>query len=153
MVQSARSLAARAMLAAALMIGFYLLALGVALGLLYVPYAEWTLRHGVTGKLALFCVVGAGLILWAIVPRPDRFAPPGPLLSPRGQYPLLRLVREVAAATGQAMPAEVYLVPDVHRSGRKFNVDEADRVSGRHRARLGRASRPAVMGENHPFNG
>jgi Zn-dependent protease with chaperone function len=114
MVQGARSLAARALLAAALMVGFYLLALGFALGLLYVPYAEWTLRHGVTGKLALFCVVGAGLILWALVPRPDRFAPPGPVLSPRGQYPLLRLIREVAAATGQAMPAEVYLVPEAN---------------------------------------
>jgi heat shock protein HtpX len=48
------------------------------------------------------------------VPRPDRFEPPGPVLAPDRQRRLFGLIGEVATATGQAMPREVYLVPDVN---------------------------------------
>lgn len=57
------SLQGRAALAVALLIGFYLLALGVAGGLLYIPYAEWAYADHVTGRILIFCVGGAIAII------------------------------------------------------------------------------------------
>lgn len=121
-MSSSPSLAGRATLALALMIGFYVLALAMAAGLLWLPYAEWTYAHRIHPKLALFCLAGAGAILVSIVPRVDRFEAPGPRLDPARQPRLFRQVREVARAAGQAPPADVYLVNDVnawvaHRGG------------------------------------
>jgi heat shock protein HtpX len=112
MKASSLSLAVRALLALLLMIGFYGLALGVAAGLAYVPYAEWVYLHRINFRIALFCLVGAGAILLAILPRPDRFEPPGVLLEPARHPRLHGQLQRLAAAVGQPMPAEVYLVPD-----------------------------------------
>lgn len=106
----------------ALMIGFYALALGIAFGLLFAVYAEVMWAEQLSIRLTIFAVITAGVILWSILPRFDRFAAPGPRLLPESQPELLGLVRGVAEATGEAMPAEVYLVPDVnafvmHRGG------------------------------------
>lgn len=111
---SSSSLAGRALLAVVLMIGFYILAVAIAAGLLYIPYAEMTYGNRIHIKLALICVVAALAILWSVLPRFDKFEPPGPQLT-RDQHP--RLFDEldgVAKSTGQAMPSEVYLVPDVN---------------------------------------
>ena len=110
MAQGSPSLAARALLALGLMIGFYVLAVAIALGLLYLPYAEVVYAHRFHFKLALFCVVGAGIILWSIIPRPDRFAAPGLLLSASSQPHLFAAIQQVASSTEQSMPEEVYLV-------------------------------------------
>ena len=104
----------RALLAIALMIGFYVLAFGIAFGLLWIPYAEWVYLERIHPKIALMCVAAAGAVLWAIVPRPDRFEPPGPRLDERQCPALFAMIREVAGATGQAPPAEVYLVNEVN---------------------------------------
>lgn len=108
------SLAWRALLAVALMIGFYVLALGISAALLYIPYAEWKYTHHINLKVIALCVGGAGAILLSIVPRADRFAPPGPQLAADEQPRLFGALRGVAEATGQAMPAEVYLIPDAN---------------------------------------
>lgn len=113
-MNSSPSLAGRALLAVVLMIGFYALAVALAAGLLYIPYAEMTYAHRLHIKLALGCLFGALAILWAVLPRLDKFESPGPQLT-REQHP--RLFAEldgVAAAVQQTMPAEVYLVPDVN---------------------------------------
>ncbi|MBO0764163.1 MAG: M48 family metallopeptidase [Hyphomicrobiaceae bacterium] len=104
----------RAVLAVALLIGFYALALGIALGLFWVPYAELVYGHRITPKLAFVCIVGGGAILWSVLPRPDRFRAPGPQLKPETYPRLFEELGVVAQATGQAMPSEVYLVPDVN---------------------------------------
>jgi Zn-dependent protease with chaperone function len=62
----------------------------------------------------MFCVVGALSVLWAIVPRPDRFDVPGPRLTAEEQPELFALIRGVAAKTSQAMPEDVYLTNDVN---------------------------------------
>jgi len=116
------SVGLRAVLALGLMIGFYALALGLAGALLWVPYALITYAHRVPGKLVLGCLVGAAVILWSIMPRRDRFEAPGPQLEPRRHPKLFEMIRGVASATKQAMPAEVYLVGDMnawvaHRGG------------------------------------
>ena len=116
------SVGLRAVLALGLMIGFYALALGLAATLLWVPYALYTYAHRIPGKLALGCVLGAAVILWSVMPRRDRFEAPGPQLEPRRHPKLFEMIRGVASATKQEMPAEVYLVGDVnawvaHRGG------------------------------------
>jgi heat shock protein HtpX len=121
-VTSRLSLATRALLAIALMIGFYVLAIVIAAGLLYVPYAEVVYAHRIHFRLVVFCVVGAGIILWSIVPRRDRFLAPGPRLDARENPNLFRELTTVAKAVDQEMPTDVYLVPDVnawvaHRGG------------------------------------
>jgi heat shock protein HtpX len=110
----AASLAGRAVLAIVLLLGFYALGIAVAGVLLYVVYAEiWIVRR-INLQFTFFAVVGAGIILWSLVPRVDRFTPPGPRLTASEQPRLFDLIRRIAAATRQAMPREVYLVPDVN---------------------------------------
>ncbi|HEY3496199.1 MAG TPA: M48 family metallopeptidase [Polyangiaceae bacterium] len=108
-----RSLVLRSVVAILLLIGYYVLALGVAAFLLWTVYAQLALGHVIV-KLALVCVVLAGIILWSVIPRPDRFEPPGPELTEAAHPRLFALIREISARTGQAMPSEVYLVPDVN---------------------------------------
>lgn len=74
------SLGLRALLALGLMVGFYGLAPGMAIVLIWLPYAEVTYAHRIHPKLALICLVGAAIILWSILPRRDRFRAPGPPL-------------------------------------------------------------------------
>ena len=52
-MKSGRSIASRAALAIILMFGFYALAIGVAIGLFYVPYAELAYFDRVDFRLAL----------------------------------------------------------------------------------------------------
>lgn len=104
----------RAILALALMVGFYVLALGLAAGLLWIPYAGFSTDTRIPAKLVFFCVAGAGAIVWAILPRPDRFEPPGPAVRADAEPALFAALEEVAAATSQEMPAEVYLVNEVN---------------------------------------
>lgn len=108
------SIALRAVLAVVLMIGFYLLAIGIAAGLLYIPYAEWVYAGRLHIKIALVCVLAALAILSALLPRFDRFDPPGPRLKPEDHPDLFNELEGVAKAMNQSMPAEVYLAPDVN---------------------------------------
>ena len=110
---ASRSLALRAVLAVALMIGFYVLAFAMVAALLALLYAQLAAGR-IYVKVALFCVVGAGAILWSIFPRLDRFPAPGPCLRSEQHPRLFEAIRQVAGKTGQAMPVEVYLVGDVN---------------------------------------
>lgn len=110
----AQSIARRAALALILMLGFYLLAIAVAVGLLYIPYAELRYFKRLDYRLALFCIIGAGLIIWSILPRPDRFEAPGPPLNESEQPELFSVLSGVAKLTGQEMPREVYFTPELN---------------------------------------
>ena len=109
------SLAGRAVLALVLLVGFYILALAIIAGLLYVPYAEIVYLHRVD-RITLFSLVGAGAIFWGILPRIDRFTAPGPALTREEQPRLFAALDDVARSVEQAMPREVYLVPDMNAS-------------------------------------
>jgi len=97
------------MLAVALTVGFYVLALGLIAGLIWIVFIP-----DVPGRVIGFCLFGAALIAIAIVPRPSRFSPPGPLLNPAGQPRLFATLDDVARAVGEPMPAEVYITPEMN---------------------------------------
>jgi Zn-dependent protease with chaperone function len=110
---ASKSLAFRAVLAVVLMVGFYVLAIGIAMALLWLVYMQM-MADRVYLRIVAFCLLGAAVILWSIFPRPDRFPPPGPSLLPSRHPRLFEALRQVAGKTGQEMPAEVYLVGDVN---------------------------------------
>jgi heat shock protein HtpX len=114
MMRQAPSVARRAALAVALLIGFYVFAIAIAAALLLLPYLEFRLIGRIEARLGLFAIIGAGAILWAIVPRPDRFEDPGPALVERDHPRLFEVLRAVARDTAQAMPSEVFLVPQLN---------------------------------------
>jgi Zn-dependent protease with chaperone function len=122
LVDSSRSLAFRAVLALLLMVGFYAFAVGISAALLWIPYAEIVYLKRIDPKIAAVCVGAAGTILWALVPRRDRFEPPGPRLTAADAPQLFRAIEEVARATNQPRPEDVYLLNEVnawvtHRGG------------------------------------
>lgn len=110
----ALSLKARALLAVALMIGFYLLALGIVAALLSLVYLYLTEGNRPHIRLIIFYVGGAFAILGAIRPRVDHFVPPGPRLTPESQPRLFEQMQEIAQKIGQPVPAEVYLIADTN---------------------------------------
>ena len=57
-MNSSLSLQKRAVIAVALTIGFYLMAVAIAVGLFFIPYAEWTYGGRLHIKLAFLCVAG-----------------------------------------------------------------------------------------------
>jgi len=108
------SLFGRALLALLLTIGFYGLALTIAFGLLYLIYLEFAVVGRVNIRFTIFGFIGAVVILWSILPRIDRFTAPGPRLT-RTKFPaLFKEIEKIAKLTGQEMPRDVYLVPDVN---------------------------------------
>jgi heat shock protein HtpX len=111
---SGPSLVGRAILAIALLVGFYLLALGIIAVLLAIPIIEAMATNGISIRLALLCLFGAGVVAWSILPRFDKFVPPGPRLTPQQHPRLFAEIEDVAKATGQEVPAEVYLDPTVN---------------------------------------
>jgi heat shock protein HtpX len=108
------SLAGRALLGLLLTIGFYGLALGIAAILLLFVYADLRWGRFVNARLDVMVAVAAFVILFSVFPRRDRFVPPGPRLSPTEHPGLFEEVAAIARATGQAMPREIYLTPDVN---------------------------------------
>ncbi len=113
-MDTSRSLRRRAIVAVALTIGFYTLAIAVAGALLFAAYAQIAWADDVNGRGLFFCLVGGLVILWSIIPRYERFVAPGPELKPDEHPELFALLRDVAAATHQEMPREVYLIPEVN---------------------------------------
>lgn len=112
----------RALLAVGLMIGFYVLALTVIGILLWIPYAEVAYLHYFSIKLSLACLVGASTLFFAILPRRDVFAPPGPAIVEQDEPRLFAFIRQVSGEMKQKMPAEVFIVGDAnawvaHRGG------------------------------------
>ena len=108
------SLMFRCVLALLLMVGFYLFAVGIATGLLYIPYAMWKYAERLQIHLAFVCVTSGAIILWSVLPRFEHFTPPGPELKPAEHPELFKELKATAEAMGEAMPVEVYALPEVN---------------------------------------
>jgi Zn-dependent protease with chaperone function len=96
------------------MVGFYVFAISIVALLLVLPYLEYRVVGRVEGRLGAFALLGAGAIIWAIVPRWDRFDDPGPRLTEVEHPRLFAALRQVARDTGQAMPSEIFLVAQLN---------------------------------------
>lgn len=111
---SGPSLILRGVLAITLMVGFYVLALAVAAALIYIPYAEIVYLERIHFKLVLGCLIGAAAVLWSILPRFDRFVPPGPELKLHEHPEFRDMITRVAADTSQEPPANVFVTLEVN---------------------------------------
>ncbi|MGH2640770.1 MAG: M48 family metallopeptidase [Actinomycetota bacterium] len=110
------SLLARAILALSLMIGFYLLALGIVVGLGAIAVLQVTSSQssGASWRLLIFVALAVFAVVKGIIPRRQKFVEPGPRLTEDEQPELFEEIRRTAEATESAMPEEVYLAPDVN---------------------------------------
>lgn len=111
----------RAAIAAVFLIAFFALAVASAAALTWLGIKLLGSVDAIQGRgagLAVLggagCLLAAGVIVWSALPRIDRFVPPGPEITPEDAPELFRGLADVAAATGQAMPRHVYLVPEVN---------------------------------------
>src|SRR5690349_20060376 len=112
---SVSSLTRKAVLAVALIIGYYIFSLAMVAALLYLSYYI-ILSAGIYGPAAIlpsmFTIAGALSILFSVLPRFDRFKPPGVRVNPAAQPRLFDLISEVARISGQRMPGVVQIVPE-----------------------------------------
>jgi Zn-dependent protease with chaperone function len=108
------SLTTRAIIAVLLMIGFYVLSILVIGTLIWIPYAELRYFDRIDIRIVLGCLLAAFLILKSVVPRRDKFEPPGPRITADLHPRLFEELESLARQTGQTLPHEVYLMPDVN---------------------------------------
>ncbi|MDX6691615.1 MAG: hypothetical protein QOG15_3072 [Solirubrobacteraceae bacterium] len=108
-------MAGRAFAAVALTLGFYTLALAVAMGCIAGPIALWASSGHGNAWLTIVLVATGVTILRAIAPSRDTFVAPGPLLTPAGQPELHAQLQAVAGQLGETVP-DVYLAGDVNAS-------------------------------------
>jgi len=120
-VQAGSSLAVRAVLAIALMVLFYALAAAGVAALAWIGLKLFELLPSIRGRgfvmmgmIGAACFAAAAVVIWSVLPRFDRFEPPGPEISEHEQPALFAEIRAIAAATGQQMPAHVYVVSEVN---------------------------------------
>ena len=106
-----QSMTQRAVIALSLTVGFYFLAIVIGLGAIAAPFIIAAITGKLFIKLVIVCIITGGAILLAILPRPDKFEPPGPLLTEAANPKLFGILSESARATGQVMPKSVYLLP------------------------------------------
>src|SRR5262249_23086388 len=106
-------LAVRAVLAVALTLAFYGLALSVSFGLLWLAYVDVRAARPAY-PLVLFCVARAAAVLWAGVSPGGQFEAPGPRLTEMDHPELFALLRDIANSASEPMPADVYLINDVN---------------------------------------
>ena len=108
------SLATRALIAVSLTVGFYALAIVVALALaIGIPAAEVSL-HRANVFLTVAGIAIAVTILRAIIPRRHAFVAPGPELTAAEQPELHALLTEVAHKAGEDAADHVYADLDVN---------------------------------------
>jgi heat shock protein HtpX len=113
-MQQGPSLVGRALLALALTVVFYVLAIAAVAVLVGLPIGRWATGHGFPIFIGIAMVFSGLSILFALVPRRQKFHPPGPALTKEDQPRLLGLVEEVAQQVGHPMPDATYLDADAN---------------------------------------
>jgi Zn-dependent protease with chaperone function len=108
------SLAGRFAAAIALTIGFYVLALVLAVGLLAFAIVPWLTSAPQNIFLSFTALFLGSSILIAIVPRRIRFEAPGPKITPAQEPRLFGLVGEEARAAAEPLPDDVYLTMEAN---------------------------------------
>src|SRR5437588_4616264 len=112
-----RSVALFALLAMVMVIASYVFVLILAAACVYVPYRIIENAEHAPGQLLLLLLGGvviAGAMLWSLIPRRDRFEPPGPLLQRSSHPRLFAELDNIAASLNEPLPREVYLFGQVN---------------------------------------
>jgi Zn-dependent protease with chaperone function len=108
-----RSLLLFAILAIVMVFSSYVFTLLLAAACLYLP---WLVVSSVINiqTIALFLggIVVAGIILWSLIPRPDKFEAPGLLLEPASHPRLFLEIENISKSLDEPLPREVYLLGD-----------------------------------------
>lgn len=111
----------RAVLAITLMVLFYALAAAGIAALAWVGMKLFEVLPSIGGRgtlvvglIGVACFAAAAVVIWSVLPRLDRFEPPGPEITEDEQPALFAEIRAIAAATGQQMPVHVYVVAEVN---------------------------------------
>jgi Zn-dependent protease with chaperone function len=107
----------RAALAVALLVGFYVVAIGIAVGLIFlvVEAARVGLSGAALAKIGFFvAIIAFGIFKGLFSRRKDSAGPAGVLVSERDQPALWSEVRDLASAVGTRAPDEIRLVPQVN---------------------------------------
>ena len=108
-----RSLMLFAILAIVMVFFSYLFTILLAMASVYVPFL--IVSHSASLQTVLLLaggVVMAGIMLWSLIPRRDRFQAPGPLLEPARHPRLFAEIEHIAKSLGEALPREIYLIGD-----------------------------------------
>lgn len=116
-IRPRRSLALFAALSVFMMLLSYLVLLCIAAASAYLPYLAVTNMRTVNAQVLLLFLSGvaiAGTILYSVVPRRDRFVPPGVLLEPSAHPKLFEEIHQLAADLNEPVPEEVYLIGTVN---------------------------------------
>lgn len=96
------------------LLGFYLVAISIALALIAVPFLEYAALHRVH-FIVLIASVGAGAtILRALIPERTPWRDPGPRITAAQHPRLFERIARIAGQMGVAMPTEVYLIPQMN---------------------------------------
>lgn len=128
-----RSFVGRAVLALALLLGFYVLALGIASGLAF--SVGWSVAQGrfdawfIPAAATIYAVLRGVFFMERGESRPT-----GILVDTRTEPRLMEMVVEVAGAMQTKAPDEVYLIPDVnafvYEQGRLLGLVRTKRIMG-----------------------
>ncbi len=116
-IRPRRSMIMVALFSIAAVILSYVFVLALAAACVLLPYWLMTSTGSPNGQLVLVFLFGiaiAGAIIWSVIPRPDKFQAPGPLLE-KSQHPRLFVELEnIAAALNEPLPRDVYLIGDLN---------------------------------------
>jgi heat shock protein HtpX len=89
----------------------YLFMVAIAVVCVGLPLlAAYSLPNFQTLMLLLGGVVVAGIMLWSLVPRRDKFQAPGLLLNPNSHPDLFEEIEKIAQSLKEPLPREVYLI-------------------------------------------
>jgi len=102
-----------ALFAVVMVVGSYVFVVLLAAACVYFPYLLVFSSNSFSPQLFalfLFGIVIAATLLWSLIPRRDKFTAPGMLLDRASQPRLFAELDSVAAALGETLPSEVYLV-------------------------------------------
>ena len=104
-----------AILAILLVIASYVFVIVLAAACVYLPFLLLINTSNTQAVLLqLFGIAIAGGLLWSLVPRADKFEPPGPQLI-RAEHPrLFAELDAIAASLNKPLPSEVYLIGEVN---------------------------------------
>lgn len=103
----------RTVLALGLMAAYYGAITCLPATLFAVTFIDWLKGRGGLSLVFGSFFVGV-MILWALFPRLERFCPLGPRIDRSSQPELLAAIEEVAVASGQPVPREIYLTMELN---------------------------------------